>query len=392
MSQKFELSHLLPKFSENEQKDIEIYYAFSKEVEKEVQEKSMVEYLKHPVIGPLVKSIPKEVQEANNKTSDLMLRDAIFEHKWEPYIHHLMVQGMQYAHMGLDFKTWYDIIAIVRKYYVPILKQLNESDQTDRASSITNGMNVFFDYVMCVIGESFIQERNRKIGEQNNRLETMVKELESFAYIISHDLKTPLRGIASLSDWIVQDYRDKLDDTGKEYLDLLKNRVLRLELLIDGVLAYSRAGRAGAVTEQVDLNTIVTEVIEMLDPAPNVKIQVDNTLPTLVAAKSSMTQVFSNLIGNAIKHNDKENIEIHIGSSAYQGDWLLYVRDNGPGIPEEFHEKVFKIFQTLKTKDDVDSTGIGLSIVKKIIDSAGGKIWIESKPGEGTAFYFILKK
>jgi signal transduction histidine kinase len=392
MPQKFEFDHLLPSFSEKEKKDIELYYTFSKEVEKQIQAQSRDELDRHRIIGPLIKSIPAEVQETSNKISDTLQRAAIFEDKWQPYIHHLMIQGVQYAHMGLDFKTWYDLVAIYRKYYVPILNQMAKNNEVDRVLDITNGMNVFFDYVMCVIGDSFIQERNRKIEEQNKRLEGMVKELESFAYIISHDLKTPLRGIASLSDWILQDYRDKLDDTGKEYLDLLKNRVLRLELLIDGVLAYSRAGRAGSVTEQVDLNTILSEVIEMLDPSPHVKIHVDNTLPTLLAVKSSMTQVFSNLVGNAIKHNDKEEVEIHVGSSEHQGDWLLYVRDNGPGIPEEFHEKVFKIFQTLKTKDEVDSTGIGLSIVKKIIDSAGGKIWIESKTGEGSTFYFILKK
>src|ERR1700749_982841 len=258
MFHNFNFKHILPTFSDKEKEDIKLYYAFSKEHEKEIQKKSLKEFENHPIFGNLIKNIPKEIREANNKESDALLRAAIFEDVWEPYIKYSMMQGVQYAHMGLDFKAWYEVVSMVRRYYIPIMKRLYDSEP-EKISSVGNGMNILFDYVMCVIGESFIHERNRKIEQQNKRLEGMIKELESFAYIISHDLKTPLRGIASLSDWLTEDYKDKLDDTGKEYLDLLKNRVLRLEALIDGVLTYSRAGRVDVETEKIDLNTLVKD-------------------------------------------------------------------------------------------------------------------------------------
>ncbi|MGZ3862213.1 MAG: sensor histidine kinase [Bacteroidia bacterium] len=391
MFRNFDFSKLRPVFSEKEKNDIKLYYAFSKEYEKIFEEQATKDFENHPILGSIIRSIPKEVQEANNKESDRLLREAIFDDKWEPYIKNLMMQGVQYANMGLDFKTWYEVVATVRKYYTPVLEKIAPEDQS-RVSSIQNGTNVLFDFIMCTIGESFIHTRNRTIEAQNKKLEGMIKELESFAYIISHDLKTPLRGIASLSDWIMQDYGDKLDDTGKEYITLMKSRVVRLEALIDGVLEYSRAGRTDAQIVKTDLNKLVEDVIEMISARPNVKITVDNKLPELPVVKSAMTQVFSNLITNAIKHNDKENIIINVGCIEKPEEWLFYVKDNGPGIEKEFHEKVFKIFQTLKTKDEMNSTGIGLSVVKKIVDSAGGTIWIESEMGKGTAFFFTFKK
>ncbi|HTA61760.1 MAG TPA: ATP-binding protein [Bacteroidia bacterium] len=391
MFQNLDFKHMSPMFSEKEKEDIRLYYAFSKEYEKEIQEKSLKEFEAHPIFGPLIKNIPQEVREANNKQSDTLLREAIFENTWEPYIKHLMLQGVQYAHMGLDFKAWYEVVGMVRRYYIPIIRRL-WSKEPDRISSVGNGMNILFDYVMCIIGESFIHERNRRIEQQNNRLEGMVKELESFAYIISHDLKTPLRGIASLSDWLAEDYKDKLDSTGKEYLDLLKNRVLRLEALIDGVLTYSRAGRIDAEIENIDLTVLVKDVIEMAAFPSNVQIQINNPLPTLKTVKYAMMQVFANLIGNAVKHSDKTKVEITVGCTEQVDDWLFYVKDNGPGIDAEFQGKVFQIFQTLKTKDEMNSTGIGLSVVKKIVDNMGGKIWIESKANEGSTFFFTIKK
>jgi len=391
MFRNVDIKHLIPAFTEEGMRDVKNYFIFSQEHEKEVTEKFNKDFETHPVFGPLLKSMTKEFQEANNKENNRLLRLAIYENNWEPYIKSLLIQGVQYAHIGLDFKAWYELIGVVRKYYIPIWDKLSKTEP-EKVASIRNGTNIFFDYIMCIIGESFLTEKNFIISQQNKRQEAMIKELESFAYIISHDLKTPLRGVASLAEWIIQDYRDKLDDTGKEYLDLLKSRVVRLEALIDGVLAYSRAGKIDAEKENIDFNILLKEVIEMVAPPAHVNIHMDNKLPTLQIVKSAMIQVFSNLIGNAIKHSDKTDIKINIGSSEKAEEWWFYVKDNGPGIEEEFHEKVFKIFQTLKTKDETDSTGIGLSVVKKIIESRGGKIWIESKPGVGCTFLFTLKK
>ena len=134
------------------------------------------------------------------------------------------------------------------------------------------------------------------------------------------------------------------------------------------------------------------EIIETASFSTNVHIQINGNLPTLELAKYPMMQVFSNLITNAVKHNDKAEIKINIAGVEQAEDWLFYIQDNGPGIEEQFHEKVFQIFQTLKTKDETNSTGIGLSVVRKIIDGLGGKIWIESKLGKGCTFFFTVKK
>jgi signal transduction histidine kinase len=391
MLRNFDLEHITPVLSKKELEDIKEYYHFSIATRDEITEKFNEEFKEHPIFGPLLKSMTKEQQEANNKENDRLLYLAVFENNWEPYVHSLLTQGVQYAHIGLDFKAWYEIIAVARKYYIPIWDKMAVTE-LEKVNAIRNGTNIMFDYVMCVIGESFIREKNHVINRQAKKQEAMIKELESFAYIISHDLKTPLRGIASLADWLVTDYKDKLDDTGKEYLDLLKGRVVRLEALIDGVLEYSRAGRTDVETSKVEFEVFVKEAIELVGAKPNVKIHVDTQLPILQASKVAMMQVFTNLIGNAIMHNDKENIEINIGAIEKESEWWFYIKDNGPGIEEEFQEKVFKIFQTLKTKDEMNSTGIGLAVVKKIIDNSGGRIWIESKAGEGCTFFFTLKK
>ena len=391
MLRNFDLEHITPVLSKKELEDVKEYYHFCIATRDEITEKFNEEFKEHPIFGPLLKSMTKEQQEANNKENDRLLHLAVFENNWDPYVHSLLTQGVQYAHIGLDFKAWYEIIAVARKYYIPIWDRMAITE-LEKVNAIRNGTNIMFDYVMCVIGESFIREKNHVINRQAKKQEAMIKELESFAYIISHDLKTPLRGIASLADWLVTDYKDKLDDTGKEYLDLLKGRVVRLEALIDGVLEYSRAGRTDVEITKVEFEVLVKEAIELVAPKPNVKIHVDTQLPILQASKVAMMQVFTNLIGNAIMHNDKENIEINIGSIEKESEWWFYIKDNGPGIEEEFQEKVFKIFQTLKTKDEMNSTGIGLAVVKKIIDNSGGRIWIESKAGEGCTFFFALKK
>lgn len=237
---------------------------------------------------------------------------------------------------------------------------------------------------------------NRKKAEEEKArlqaLEERNKELENFAYIISHDLKTPLRGISTVSEWVLHDYKDKLDSQGQEYLELLKNRVARLEEQINGVLTYSRVGRTDSPTEKIDFNTIVHDVIEMIMPAENVKITIDNKLPSVSASPVEMQQLMTYLIDNAIKHNDKKEIKINIGCTPERDFWKFYVKDNGPGIEKAFHEKVFKIFQTLKPKDETGSTGIGLAVAKKILEGGGGKIWIESEKGQGTTFFFLIRK
>ena len=217
-------------------------------------------------------------------------------------------------------------------------------------------------------------------------------ELKDFAYIVSHDLKAPLRGIKSLAEWIAADYSDKLDDNGKEQIKLLLSRVERMHNLIDGILHYSRIGRVKEEATAVDLNELIPKIIDILTPPENIEISVENELPVIEFGETRITQVLQNLISNAIKYIDKPKGQIRIGCAEEDGFWKFSVSDNGPGIAEEYYEKIFKLFQTLAPKDEYESTGIGLSVVKKIVELAGGRVWLVSKVGAGSTFFFTLPR
>jgi len=240
-----------------------------------------------------------------------------------------------------------------------------------------------------------ITERKRMEEKQATLLEqveSINRELKDFAYIVSHDLKAPLRGIKTLADWIATDYADKLDEEGREQMNLLSSRVDRMHNLIDGVLQYSRVGREKVKRVRVNLNELVSEVIEMIAPPEKIVVTVEDELPVVECGETRIMQVFQNLLSNAVKYMDKPQGQITIGCVEENGFWKFSVADNGPGIEEKYFEKIFQIFQTLSPRDEFESTGVGLSVVKKIVELFGGKIWVESKLGEGSTFFFTLPK
>jgi light-regulated signal transduction histidine kinase (bacteriophytochrome) len=216
--------------------------------------------------------------------------------------------------------------------------------------------------------------------------------LDNFAYIVSHDLKAPLRGIGSLANWLLTDYRDKLDEEGADIINLLVNRVERMKNFIDGILQYSRVTRVKENYVDIDLNKLVKDVIDMLSPPENIKITVDSELPVIKGEVIYIEQVYQNLISNAIKFMDKPEGKINISCSSKVDFWEFSISDNGAGIDEKYFNKIFMIFQTLQPRDKFESTGVGLSIVKKIVETSGGKIWLESGVDKGTTFYFTLPK
>ena len=220
--------------------------------------------------------------------------------------------------------------------------------------------------------------------------ETALADLDQFAYVASHDLKAPLRGIANLTQWIREDLADGLPAESAEHMRLLQVRVQRMEALIDGILAYSRAGRAMRPVEAVDTGALAQEVIELLAPPPNVRVQVAAHMPTVSAERVPLQQVFMNLIGNAVKHasTDRESAAINLDWREV-GDTIEFsVRDDGPGIAPEFHERIWGIFQTLAPRDKVEGTGVGLAVVKKIVETRGGRVSLDSAPGSGAVFRF----
>ncbi len=245
--------------------------------------------------------------------------------------------------------------------------------------------------------ESFVDITERKLAEKEQaqlleEVESVNRELKDFAYIVSHDLKAPLRGIKTLTDWLAADYADKLDDKGKEQMDLLLNRVQRMHNLVDGVLQYSRVGRIEEEKVRINLNELVAEVIDTVAPPENIEIFIENQLPEIECEETRMTQIFQNLLSNAVKYMDKTKGRIKIGCVEENDCWKFSVADNGPGIEEKYFERVFRIFQTLSPRDEFESTGVGLTVVKKIVELYGGRIWIESKIGKGSTFFFTLSK
>ncbi len=295
-----------------------------------------------------------------------------------------------------DHDQWVELVADIRKKTNAILEGVHKHRN---GTTFPVEINVKFikqenkSYLLAVARD--ITERKKaeeKQAQLLNEVESANKELKDFAYIISHDLKAPLRGIKSLTEWLGADYADKLDDEGKEQMDLLASRVGRMHNLIDGVLQYSRVGRISEEHTSINLNELVPEVIDMVSAPDNIQITIRNELPTIVSERTRISQVFQNLLSNAVKYMDKPRGLINIACIAEDDSWKFSVSDNGPGIEEQHFEKIFKIFQTLQARDQFESTGVGLTLVKKIVEMYDGRVWVESKVGEGTTFFFTLPK
>lgn len=234
-----------------------------------------------------------------------------------------------------------------------------------------------------------IEAKAEELTRLARALEASNQELDQFAYVASHDLKAPLRGISNLSSWIEDDLGDAASEEVRGHLTLLRSRVVRMEGLIDGILQYSRAGRTREQTELVDTGALAREVVDLIAPPPGAVVEVDPTMPVLVTERLPLQQVLMNLVGNAIKYAGGPAARVVVSARHADGDaWEFSVRDHGPGIAPEYHERIFTIFQTLASRDRVESTGIGLSIVKKLVESRGGRVWVEPANGAGAVFRF----
>lgn len=230
------------------------------------------------------------------------------------------------------------------------------------------------------------------LTQTNITLEKRNQELDQFAYVASHDLKAPLRAIANLSEWIEEDLAEQLTEETRHQMNLLRGRVHRMEALINGLLQYSRVGRLDGKKSIVSVADLLVEVIDSLSPPETFTIEVVPNMPILMTERLPLEQVFINLIGNAIKHHPRQNGKVTISVQEQKLFYEFAVADDGAGIAPQYHEKVFGIFQTLVARDKSENTGIGLAIVKKIVERQGGTIHLESQEGQGAIFRFTWPK
>jgi len=213
------------------------------------------------------------------------------------------------------------------------------------------------------------------------------RDLEDFAYIASHDLKTPLTGIRSAAGWLEEDLGDSLSDESRKILGLMRSRISRMEKLLDDLLTYSRAGHTDTAIVETNVAAIFNGILEDLSPPAHITVRVEGELPVIVTASAQLEQVLRNLINNAIKHHDKPRGEVVL-SGRRLGDFVEFrVRDDGPGILPEFHDRIFQLFQTLKRRDELEGSGMGLALVKKLVEQQNSRITVDSR-GDGTGADF----
>lgn len=235
-----------------------------------------------------------------------------------------------------------------------------------------------------------VDDRTEELVRRVQELHRSNQELEQFADVISHDLKSPMRGIAALTEWLIEGQGENLDEEGREQLALLKERATRMHNMIDGVLNYSRETKS-TVLESIDTNALVTGVIDGLAPPDGITITVGD-LPSVQYSRAQLMRVFQNLIVNAIEHMGRASGSIRISATDILDHIEFRVADDGIGIAPEHHERIFRIFQTLGTRTGAEVNGLGLAIVKKIVERHGGRIYVESLPGEGATFVWTIPK
>jgi PAS domain S-box-containing protein len=275
----------------------------------------------------------------------------------------------------------------------PIRVRGTAQDITDRRNTEERALALFREQYERERAEretEGLRRRAEELAALATALERSNRELDAFAYAASHDLRAPLRGIANLAQWIEEDLQDSLSDDTREMLALMRSRMHRMESLIEGILQYSRAGRAHERPVSVNVGQLVRETVDLLSPeSAVVSVQVD--LPVILAEPTPLQQVFQNLIGNAIKHGGAD-VQIEIEATDAGAFWEFSVSDNGPGIAPEYHDRIWGIFQTLESRDRVEGTGIGLSLVKKLVETQGGEVGLTSSVGAGARFFFTWRK
>jgi PAS domain S-box-containing protein len=277
---------------------------------------------------------------------------------WFAQDHRVVWPSGQVRHLSVRKQVFFDRVGAVPRPNYAILAAI---DVTDRQQT-----------------QADLEERNR--------------ELDSFVYVVSHDLKAPLRAVSNLSQWIEDDLEGQLTADTQSHMNLLRSRIDRMAATIDGLLEYARIGHSEDTIEPVAMARLLADVIDSVAPPPTFTIDLPTDLPTLFTKRLQLFQVFTNLVGNGIKHHHSKAGTIQILIEERGNFYEFAIADDGSGIAPEHQERMFKIFQAVNPQNRSDSTGIGLAIVKKIIEAEGGDIRLESEIGKGTTFYFTWPK
>jgi PAS domain S-box-containing protein len=254
-----------------------------------------------------------------------------------------------------------------------------------RGNPVRDEAGTVVEYVGCNVDVSELHTAIRDLEATN-------RELDQFAYVASHDLRAPLRAISSLAEWIEEDLGDAMTSDARSKMDLLRSRVQRMEALIQGILDFSRIGRTAGKIEELDVAALLADVVDLVGAQGAAKVTIQPGMPVIVSERVALQQVFMNLITNGLKYANRPDAHVRVAAHDRGDRWEFRVADNGPGIAPEFHERVWGIFQTLQPRDKVESTGIGLAIVRKLVHGRGGRAWIESNETQGATVCFTWPK
>jgi signal transduction histidine kinase len=308
----------------------------------------------------------------------------------------ILMQSIRHTHIfSLIFISFTIMTGVISAIYIVNLISRRIKSMVRQAGNIAKGdFKIIEDHrndELTGLSRS-LNIMSEQLSQNIHELEKRNSELNKFAYVVSHDLKAPVRGIHNVIKWIEEDLAEEISPAMKKYLDIIPQRAMRMENLINGLLDYARINER-QTPEEVDTNILVTEIIETIVPR-HFKVDV-NDLPRLYTERLKLEQVFSNIISNAVKYTTHSNGYISISCSQKEMQYYFSIKDNGIGIEPEYHQKIFEIFQTLREKNERESTGIGLAIVRKIIDDLQGEIQVISRPGQGAEFIFtwpVVKK
>jgi signal transduction histidine kinase len=386
-------SFYLPALTAEEKQDLRTYFSFYEKHRDDISDWAEAQLRNHPAWGNILKEMSVEERVNQRKISYTTQHQAIFEENWIPYLTQLNYYGIFYARIGMGFRSWFEVVNLVRRYLKPILEK--ETD-VRRIITIMNGMDLYMDIVMSNIGEAYIAEKKSIIEKQKEKQELLNKELENFVYIASHDLQEPLNTVTSFVTVLEDDFGHAFIGEPAQMLSFIKASASRMKDLVSGLLDYSKVA-GNREFKSVALDTIVAEVLTDLTARirqTHATVEVGSSLPTIQASPIAMKMLFQNLIGNAIKFHRKGVAPIVRVSAAQEAEhqWRFTVEDNGIGIDAKDQDKAFVIFRRLNEAEAYEGTGIGLAHCKKIVESHGGRIWVESVPGQGSQFHFTLNE